>query len=370
MPNSTAYKRVNLSVQAPSVFVGVHEYPQLRVGLLTTKQDNHHDDPSYWSKLNFGIEDVTKRRRTLLNSSFETIAVNQRSRFLDVAKELSLSDSATDIDVEVEPRDLRLLQNQGEAIPFGPRASLLNASIQGNVKTNYHLERAAEDVDCLAQTALFELYDRGIKDHSLTRVLSMGNLGIGKNRKLVPTKWSITAVDDIVGKKILKDMPTFDTAPTHAFSVDYIGNHFLVLIFDNTWMYELIEVMPDGKTLSSDCELTYGRKAYVNETAGAYYAVRLSILEYLHRHQWQAGVVVLRFITPDYHTPLGVWVVRETIRKALAQKPIWFESKFLLSEFARKWCEKKFKFDFSKALKKSIALQELLSQKKLEDFFS
>ena len=65
--------------------------------------------------------------------------------------------------------------------------------------------------------------------------------------------------------------------------------------------------------------------------AGAYFAAKLGVLEYLDEKKSQAGVVILREIRPEYAIPVGVWQVREGIREAMKQTPIIadnFESAF------------------------------------------
>jgi hypothetical protein len=55
--------------------------------------------------------------------------------------------------------------------------------------------------------------------------------------------------------------------------------------------------------------------------AGAYFAAKLGVVEYLSEKKIQAGVVILREIRPEYAIPVGVWQVREGIREAMKQKP-------------------------------------------------
>ena len=59
-----------------------------------------------------------------------------------------------------------------------------------------------------------------------------------------------------------------------------------------------------------------GRKDYADQTAGAYYAARLGALEHLDARQRQAKVLILRDVSPEYWAPLGVWIIRETVRNA------------------------------------------------------
>ena len=56
--------------------------------------------------------------------------------------------------------------------------------------------------------------------------------------------------------------------------------------------------------------------------AGAYFAAKLGVSEYLKRKQRQAGVLILREIRPEYAVPVGVWQVREAIRAAMSKTPI------------------------------------------------
>jgi hypothetical protein len=59
-----------------------------------------------------------------------------------------------------------------------------------------------------------------------------------------------------------------------------------------------------------------GRTGYVEETAGAYYASRLAVLEHLESVGRQAKCLVLREVSDDYWAPVGVWQIRESVRNA------------------------------------------------------
>jgi len=69
-------------------------------------------------------------------------------------------------------------------------------------------------------------------------------------------------------------------------------------------------------SLASAHEGFEGRTGYVDETAGAYYAARLGVLEHLQERDRQAKCLVLRDVTDDYWAPVGVWQVREGVRHA------------------------------------------------------
>jgi hypothetical protein len=55
--------------------------------------------------------------------------------------------------------------------------------------------------------------------------------------------------------------------------------------------------------------------------AGAYFAAKLGVLEYLSKKKIQSGVIILREIRPEYAIPVGVWQVREGIRETMKEIP-------------------------------------------------
>jgi len=119
---------------------------------------------------------------------------------------------------------------------------------------------------------------------------------------------------------------------------------------------------------STDFESFFGRKTYAHATAGGYYATRLPILEYLSEKKRQASVLAIRLETPSYWAALGVWVVRESVRKSMEKKMV-FNSKNELIAGAKQIGKIKFNFNPEMILKKSRMMSEVLNQRKLGDFF-
>ncbi len=157
----------------------------------------------------------------------------------------------------------------------------------------------------------------------------------------------------------------------------YLGNYFLILFFPRVWSYELFEMYMPSTLLNPEKEMKYttdyefydGRKEYVSQTAGGYYASRIGILEKLQSMKRQASVLVLRFITDEYTTPLGVWVVRQSVRRALEQCQE-FASEEEMIQFVNILIFEKFHFDVSSIFKKSKVLEHIHTQKTLFDFRS
>lgn len=101
---------------------------------------------------------------------------------------------------------------------------------------------------------------------------------------------------------------------------------------------------------------------------GGYYAARLGILQKLESMHRQASTLTFRFITDEYYIPLGVWVVREAVRKTLGNKPIHFDSQELMIKFAKALINRKYNYDIDNLLTQSIILKEIKNQKKLTNF--
>ncbi|RLE46015.1 hypothetical protein DRJ25_04785, partial [Candidatus Woesearchaeota archaeon] len=151
-------------------------------------------------------------------------------------------------------------------------------------------------------------------------------------------------------------------------------NYYLILFFSGIWSFELFEMYVSQKDLSkgdvefsSDFEGFEGRKSYAESCAGGYYANRLGVLEKLSGMKRQAGVLALRFITDEYILPLGVWICRQSTRKALKNKPLEFASGELMLLYAEKLAKRKFGFDLKPLLARSKLLRTF-KQKRLSEF--
>ncbi|MBI2146678.1 hypothetical protein HYU22_05035 [Candidatus Woesearchaeota archaeon] len=198
-----------------------------------------------------------------------------------------------------------------------------------------------------------------------------------QNRKLVPTRWSITAVDDTIGKQLMTEIKDFSIGEYQLYFGGSWGNYYLVLFFPEVWSYELFEsylgykVNPwskEGNFYSTDYEAYEGRKEYAEETAGGYYAARLAILEKMKSLKRQHSVLALRFITSEYNIPLGVWVCREASRNALKEQPLRFSSEELMVKYAQEFLQRKFGFEIGVLLKESRLLKEKKQQMRMSQF--
>ncbi|MFB6300563.1 MAG: hypothetical protein ABEH65_09915, partial [Halobacteriales archaeon] len=202
-----------------------------------------------------------------------------------------------------------------------------SAQLAENPHVPRPIKKTLEDDDWRAEGAMVYLYRRGFDVYDIDDVLSAGALGRGENRRLVPTRWSITAVDDTIGKFLrgqIRNAPSINE--TQVWLNEYMGNRYWIILEPGQWEFELVEMKapgsvwnqdPTGETwLTSASEGFEGRTGYVDETAGAYYAARLGVLEHLNDIGRQAKCLVLREVSDDYWAPVGVWQIRESVRNA------------------------------------------------------
>ena len=363
----------NFSTEGVAPFIGRYGYPEINIGILAPPEETSetwlYDAPKYWSYKNFQIPKIVEFRSSLINSR-EKIGVKQRNKFLELNQEISMASKPVDVDINLKDKPRFRVNYDNYMAPTGPYAQLKKAKLTENPKIDAKVQKVHYDTDLKANEALIYLYENNFDENFLSRILSVGNLGIGKNRKLVPTRWSITATDDTLGKHLINEIKKYNEINNYcAFFDGYLGNYYLILCFPEVWSYELFEMhVSNANNFMTDYESYYGRTHYAENTAGGYYTVRLAALEKLNEMKRQASVLALRFITGDYTLPLGVWVTREAARKAVNNKPIEFASKELMMEYAKKLIKKKFGCDIHTQLKQSILLRNIKGQLKLVGF--
>ncbi|MBU1252186.1 MAG: hypothetical protein KJ905_03070 [Nanoarchaeota archaeon] len=368
----------------PSVFIGSKlKYPNVNVGILSpVERDENawvYDDAKYWAGENFSIREVISLRDSLLNSRFRSKVTDSRSssgdssRFVKIAQEIALASKPVDVEIELRNKVGPGLQKDRVLMPQGMRGDLKKAKIVGNVKIDKKLDKVIND-ELKASEGIKYLYKNKFDEYTLSKILSVGVLGLKKDKKLVPTRWSITATDDMIGKNFLERIRGYKWIEDYElFLGEFMGNCYLIMLFPNVFSYELFELYLPGSSwnpgneikASTDMEGFHGRKTYASATAGGYYASRLPILEYLDGIKKQASVLAIRIELPSYWASLGVWVVRESVRKALANKNLKFTEMSELVESARKIGMIKFGFDPEKIIKKSKVLETIKTQTNL-----
>jgi len=322
---------------SPSIFVGQSNYPQVSTGILSpvgvgdAEEAATYETSAGWYDEGVSIADVFRRRSSLLNTNQSATADvhDAWDGFVGTQREVAIADRPVTVEVGLDEKpDLDLDVSPGDVgTPVGPRARAESATLAENPHVPRPVKKTLEDDDWTAQGAMTYLYRRGFDVYEVNTILSAGALGQADQRRLVPTRWSITAVDDTVGQYLrgtIRDEQGVDGV--EVYRNEYLGNAYWILLAPGRWEFELVEMKapgsvwnPDpeeGVALSSAREGFEGRTGYVDETAGAYYAARLGVLEHLADRGRQAKVLVLRHVSDEYWGPTGVWQVREAVRNA------------------------------------------------------
>lgn len=317
---------------SPSVFVGRTGYPNVSTGVLAPVGDEsnaaQYATSGDWYAEGLGVGDVLQRRTGLLNSQ-RRAAVDVEdvwNGFVGAQREVAIADRPVDIEIGLSDRPEFGLSTDDVATPTGPNASAEQLDLTENPHVPRPVKKTLEDDDWQATGAMTYLYRRGFDVYDINTILSAGALGRGEERRLVPTRWSITAVDDTIGQYLRGQIHSATAVDqVEVLYNEYMGNRFWIVLAPGQWEFELVEMKapgsvwnPEAKThyLASASEGYTGRNSYVPETAGAYYAARLGVLEALAERGRQAKALVLREVTDDYWAPVGVWQVREAVRNA------------------------------------------------------
>jgi len=355
-----------------NVFVGRFGYPDINVGLLNIdepKKDATIDNPLLWSKDEYDINKIINLRSNLINSNFKTKIKGFNDRFMDLVQEVSLTDRPVDTEISLEKKPQFKVTFNQDTTPFGPSIKLEKARATENIHIPTKVDKVVND-ELKAVEGLTELHKKGFDEYYLTKIFSVGNLGLDANKKLVPTRWSITAVDDTLGKDIIKELKDYSIIDTYKlYFGGHLGNNYLILMFPEVWSYELFEMLTSSpNSAMHDVENYHGRKGYAMETAGGYYAARYSILQQLKSQKRQATVLALRLVTDDYWAPLGVWVVREAVKKAVGNRPLEFNSKEEMIRYTIDFAKKQFNYDLNPMIRDSELLKQIKTQKKISEY--
>ncbi len=348
----------------PSVFVGSYNYPKVFVGPMVPPihgDTSLLDSPEKWKGKS--LEEIVNFRLNLVRG-IQKIPIDQTDgRYIESLQEVTMSSKPTDSDLIFEKALSSSVSIDGESAPFGPIGEIKSAKFSGTSSVK-SIEKIFYDKDLKAQDAVLNLYNSGIEISKIQKCFSIGMLG--QKRKLVPTKWSITATDDIISKSLTAEILDYSLIDScRVFSYEHLGNTFSVVLFPHRWIYEMIEAWYSNGILGfgSDSEDARGIN-HPPAIAGAYFAAKLGVLEYLSKMKIQAGVVILREIRPEYAIPVGVWQVREGIREAMKQKPAIadnFDNAIILAST---------KMSISKSEWLSHGnISKIIRQKTLSDFF-
>ena len=323
----------SMSGPAPSVFIGSYGYPKLSVGpMVSAERAIDQDVPEAW----YGtpLEDLVAMRYSLVRSKtpMTTSTATDPNKNLTAMQEIAMSVKAIDSEAFFKSKPTFGSGTGDLATPYGPSANLQKFQATENPRIPSKVDYIVGD-ELMSRDQMVRLYAE-LPITQVSKILSTGLLG--KNKKLVPTRWSITATDDMIGKEILQQIRDCNELDEYLlFKSSYLGNNFYVMLFPGKWCFENIECYIPGNIwldkgeptkFVKDWEQFKGRTKYASNVTGAYYSARLGVAEWMAKNKRQAGCIVYREITPEYWCPIGVWQIRENVRAAMRAKPEKFQT--------------------------------------------
>lgn len=355
----------------PSVFVGKAGYPWVLAGPAAPPargDTSAYDRPEMWPEL--PLERVLSYRFSLVLGRGLLHVRDVGSKLALTLQELALSQRPVDVEMLLEKPPRPVLVFDEHAAPRGPAAPLRSIRVLGNVSTSKAIEKAYYDTDLRASEAVILLYESGVPVSHIQKLLSVGCLGTRRLRRLVPTRWSVTAVDDVISRRLVDEVKGYEPINAiEAFVRRCPGNLFVAILAPEAWSFEWMEAWFPGSTwnplgdsivIEGDYEGFGGRTNYAS-IGGCYYAARLATAEYLRRRRRQAAAVVFREIYPGFNLPVGVWFVRENLRLMYEREPVRFDTLGEAVEYVSRFT----KVRMETWLSNSKLLRRLMTQRKL-----
>lgn len=347
----------------PSVFIGSWNYPKVYAGPMISPIQGDTvimDTPECWIDNNKTQEDIIGYRLNLVRGKLTNKVTDLDNSFVEKLQEISMASTSINSEAEFGSKPRGLSFNEEHA-PHGPSALIEKFDIE-SVKWDRELEKAFYDSDLKAADAVMHLHHQDVPFSSIQKAFSVGTMGIGKNRKMVPTRWSITACDSTIGDRLLREVRNYDIIETHrVYEYNSLNNYYAVLLLPQEWQFEWMEaflhVLGREELIFSDYENNGGKKEY-SRVGGCYYTSKMAVLEELASKKKQSAAIILREAYHGY-IPLGVFNVRENIRSAMNEPYKEFED----MKTALAYIDSKLKLPLEKFIKGSDLLKELLKSR-------
>ncbi|MBI2628766.1 hypothetical protein HYW74_01650 [Candidatus Pacearchaeota archaeon] len=320
----------------PEIFVGRKDYPKVYTGILSPIQKGDTESfssPEAWFRKQASIQEILDYRQKLIYSRFKTnVKAPYNNKMVSALNQVAMSSKSLSAEFSLhKPPRFSIIKEPSIPI-IGNPAPLKSIKLQENPKIHTKVDYTTGDNRLKASEAIKILYKNQIEISNITKILSAGLLGLKNNRKMVPTRWAITATDDTLSKDMLKKIREFNEInEILVFHGEYLGNHYEILLLPSKFEFEVIEI--SSKSLDKnnlgvwqDYEGFYGRKTYADDVTGAYYVNRLALCEYLTQIKKQCSCIFFREVKPSYTSPLGVGILRELSRSAFQKQPEKFQS--------------------------------------------
>ncbi|MGC8996799.1 MAG: hypothetical protein ACP5J1_02835 [Fervidicoccaceae archaeon] len=358
----------------PSSVVGEKGYPNVPVLYNiapggSEEKASLYEDPKAWQG-RLGLKEIVEMRTSLLGGILKVPATDPWKLYEGEVSLALVSTKPVDSEVLLKRPPTLELTFDDIVRPSGLVSPLEKIRISSSPKIDRDIEKFIWE-DLLARDAVVELYSRGKDVYLIERALSLGLLGLRKNRKLVPTRWAITAVDDAISNYLRKEVMRYEDISTiEIYRGEYLYNRFFVMLVPGTYEGYWVEVWYPRSIWASNSvepEIGVAREKVSGEIVppdGGFSAARLAVLEHLRRIKRRAKYIIVREVLPEYAVPVGNWHIRETVRTALLSKPFVARDYREASDFMESNLSSKAAIEAYRKV-----MREALSQRSLHEFF-
>ena len=354
----------------PEVFIGHYNYPFVFMGILSPV--NYGDtellsSPEKWHSEKLSIPEILGLRNQLIYCRTKGSIKNFNSNITNSLQEVAIASKPLATEFKLKGGLLNKNLENTASIPLIKNAALVEkVRIEENPKVEPKVDYLINDKEVKASEAIIELDKARIKTSDVIKILSAGLLGKISRRKLVPTRWSITAVDDTLSKNRLKEIRYFPIISNiRVFHAEYLGNHYEFILLPENYSFEVIEISLKSSGIWKDYEGFFGRKDYASYVTGAYYSNRVALTEYLEKIKHQASCLVIRQVSQEYTSPLGVGILRQTSREAFSKPP----ETFLTLSDALESIQTRLKIPIETYTRESKILENYKKQNRLDRWF-
>jgi len=360
----------------PSVLVGEHGYPYIRLYYTTTPGSSNpslHDDPQTWANKEYSLRKIIALRSQTVSGIIKVVATDPWDLY---NKELSLAAVSTkpvSSEVILEKKPKPSLIFNGTTKPIGPASPARKVIIEENPHIPKPIEKVLID-DLNSSKAVWYLYRHGVNIYNIIKAFTLGMTGNLRNRRIVPTRWGITAVDSMIANKIIHEIKSFPAInETQIYHGYYIGNSYTIVFLPGIYEVEWIEIWypstpwVSGYDKPAIVKVREDHRGKFDKMDGGYLAARLSVTEKLYRLRRQATVLIIREVFPSYYAPVGNWQIRETVKRILVNPPV--NKPRTLQELIDT-LNKYIKYDAKKLLKESRLIRKSYLQARLDRWLS
>ncbi|MCK4319106.1 hypothetical protein KAW38_00870 [Candidatus Micrarchaeota archaeon] len=303
--------------ESNEIFVGSYGYPDISFGPAVP----YENSSTFRELYEAGYDKIIEYRGA--------VVVGKRfgKRVEENLKESILSLTPVDMELRFTRKPIFKRPSFSEiSQPVGGSAPLKRLDLCSNPRIPRLVDELIGE-DIKAVESVKEMHHKKLDNYYITNLLSAGLLGEKKAKRMVPTRWSITATDDMLGKILMKEIKEYPVInQVRVFHHESLHNHYEIILLPRKWEFENFEAWAPSTIwtknsrefrINREYESFKGRTKYADKQAGAYYAVKLAVLEYLRKIRKQAAVLAIREVYEGYQIPVGVFQVRENTRDAM-----------------------------------------------------